>query len=278
MACWLIVSETDFYMGIDYVIDYECVPKQELSTLGIMDRLKAKQRAQAVIKLYRDRGDQRPPSQMGFEMVRRTADGEEEVKVIVVQDMLDDAAPLDELRKYCVGCPANVLDKPFGCFSTINYPITQQAEVWLLKRLPTPDEPLIFLLVQQAVQDIQPNVELAEQINSMRERPGVFFQSSEVLGRRYDEMTITTNHIFQLLFLPESINPAYGSLLLLLFGAIPRDMDAEQLMRLANSTAQDLPLLVEDELGDDQTLADVKDYLRALHRAHALRVTVSLDA
>ncbi|MBX3081026.1 MAG: hypothetical protein KF716_05280 [Anaerolineae bacterium] len=266
-------------MGIDYVIDYECVPKQELTSLGIMERLKAKQRAQAVIKLYRDRGDMRPPSEMGFEMVRRVADGSEEVQVIVVQDMLNDAAPLDSLRTHCAGCPANVLDKPFGCFNTINYPISQQAEVWLLKRLPTPEDPLIFLLVQQAVQDIQPNSELAEQIGSMRSRPGVFFQSSEVLGRRYDEMTITTNHIFQLLFLPESINPAYGSLLLLLFNAIPRDMDAEHLMQLASSTPdRDIPLLIEDELGDDQTLADIKDFLRAVHRAHALHVTLSLDA
>ena len=266
-------------MGIDYVIDYECVPKQELTTLGIMERLKAKQRAQAVIKLYRDRGDNRPPKDMGFEMVRRTADGEEEVQVIVVQDMLDDAAPLEQLRQHCVGCPANVLDKPFGCFNTINYPISQLTEVWLMKRLPTPDEPLIFLLVQQAVQDILPNAELAEQIASMREREGVFFQSTEMLGRHYDQATITTNHIFQLLFLPESINPAYGSLLMLLFGAIPRDMDAEHLMKLASSTlSEEVPFLIEDELGDDQTLADVKDFLRAVHRAHALRVSVSLDA
>ena len=266
-------------MGIDYVIDYDCVPKAQLGTIGIMERLKARQRAQAVIKLYRDRGDNRPPSQMGFEMVRRTADGQEEVQVIVVQDMLDDAAALDDFRQHCAGCPANIHDKPFGCYGTINYPISQQAELWLLKRLPTPDEPLIFLLVQQAVQDIQANQGLAEQIASMRERSGVFFQSSEVLGRRYDEMTITTNHIFQLLFLPESISPAYGSLLMLLFGAIQRDLDAERLMSLATGkSGEEMPLLIEDELGDDQTLADVKDFFRALHRAHALGISLSLDA
>ncbi|MBX3066693.1 MAG: hypothetical protein KF726_27180 [Anaerolineae bacterium] len=266
-------------MGVDYVIDYDCVPKRTLTTMGLLSRLKAQTRAEAIIKLYRDNGDMRPPSEMGFEMVRRTPDGEEETQVIVIQDLLDEAAGLDQYKPYCPNCPANVLKRPFGCFNAVNYPISQKAELWLLKRLPTPDEPLVFLLAQQAIQDLQISANISEQIAVMRQRAGVYFQSNEVLGRRYDEMTITTNHIFQLLFLAESIQPAYAVLLMLLFGVIPRDMDAEGLMALTTGARdQALPLLIEPEADDDESIHALKSYFTVLHRAHSLNVSVSLDA
>ncbi|MCC6804135.1 MAG: hypothetical protein IT319_14740, partial [Anaerolineae bacterium] len=92
-------------MAIDYVIDYPCAPKEALTTDGIVERLKARERANAVIRLFRENGDQRPPSEMGFEFTRTNADGEEETRVIVVQEMLDSATELDPLAQYCVGCP-----------------------------------------------------------------------------------------------------------------------------------------------------------------------------
>src|SRR5438552_2470233 len=128
-------------MGIDHVIDLDCAPKQTFSTDGILTRLKARERAGTILKLFRDNGDQRPPSEMGFEMVRRMSDGTEETQIVVVQDLLDDAAQLEPLSKHCVDCPANRLRQPFGCFGYINYPISRAAELWLLKQLPAPQEP-----------------------------------------------------------------------------------------------------------------------------------------
>ena len=52
-------------MAIDYVVDYACVPKETLGTAGILDRLKARKRANTVIQLYREGGDQRPIDQPG---------------------------------------------------------------------------------------------------------------------------------------------------------------------------------------------------------------------
>src|SRR5688572_641387 len=122
-------------MAIDYVIDYPCVPKETLSTGGILERLKARERAGAVIKLFREAGDQRPPSEMGFEFTRTTLQGEEENRVIVVQEMLDLAAELDPLAHYCADCPANIMGVPYGCVGAIEYPISVAAERWLLDQL-----------------------------------------------------------------------------------------------------------------------------------------------
>lgn len=265
-------------MSIDHVIDYPCTPKDTLTTPGLLARIKAGQRADSIIRLYRERGDNRPPAEMGFEMVRRAADGTEEVQVVIVQDLIDQSVALDSLKRHCAGCPANVSGKGFGCFNYVNYPISSKAEVWLLKRLPTPDEPLIFLLLQQTVQDLTADRVVADQLAGMRQRPGVYFESGEVLGRRYDETTITTNHLFQLLFLPESIQPAYAALLLLLLGVIPRQMDAESLMRLTPADpASPLPVLIRDEPADDESIHTIKHFLTAVHRAHSLNVSVSLD-
>ena len=85
-------------MALDYVIDQDCAPKQALTTAGILERLKARERASTIIRLYRRSGDQRSPREMGFEMLRTAADGSEETQIVVVQHLLDSAAELDPLR------------------------------------------------------------------------------------------------------------------------------------------------------------------------------------
>ncbi len=262
-------------MAIDHVIDLDCQPKQTLSTPGLLARLKARDRAETIIKLYRDHGDQRPPSEMGFEMVRRQPDGTEETQVIVVQDMLNDAAPLDDLAHYCEGCPANRLRKPFGCFDHVGYPISQAAELWLLKQLPTPDDPLVFLLLKQTLEDF---TFTAETIAQMRTRPGVFFQSKDRFARRFEEFQITTDQIFEMLFLTEVIQPRHAVALLLFVGAIPRDMDAEGLMALTQEGQEhEVPFLMQANDSDDESILAFKSFFEAMYVAYRLNVTLSLD-
>lgn len=53
-------------MGVDYVIDLDCAPKQALGTESIVELVKARSRADAVLAMARSGGDQRPPSQIKF--------------------------------------------------------------------------------------------------------------------------------------------------------------------------------------------------------------------
>src|SRR5579859_634354 len=110
-------------MGLDYVIDWPCVPKEAFGTPGILERLKARARAEAIVRLYREQGDQRPPSEMGVEVVNRVSDGTQHTETVVVQALFDQAAVLDSYAAACVGCPANALKRSFGCFGAINYPV-----------------------------------------------------------------------------------------------------------------------------------------------------------
>src|SRR5688572_23150651 len=130
-------------MAIDHIIDYDCVPKQTLTTQGILERLKGLARAEAVIATYRREGDERPPAEMEFEFSRRNADGQELTMVVNVRHLLDEGADLEPLIPHCRGCPANRSGKPFGCMSFIQYPISTAGETWLLNQLAGAETPLV---------------------------------------------------------------------------------------------------------------------------------------
>ncbi|MEP7289303.1 MAG: hypothetical protein ABI947_26425 [Chloroflexota bacterium] len=261
-------------MGIDHVIDLDCVPKQTLSTMGLLSRLKARDRAATIQKLYRDNGDNRPPSEMGFEMVRRLPDGTEETQIVIVQDMIDAAAQLEPLGHHCEGCPANRTRQPFGCFGNIAYPISRSAELWLINQLPSPDDPLIFLLLSQTMRDFKFD---SEQIAAMRVTPGIFFETDEHFVQPLEDAQITSTQIFAMLFLTGSIQPPHGALLLVFFGAIPRDIDADALMSLTQPHGSEPPFLLRPHSADDESIAALQAFFETLYIAHRLNVSVSLD-
>jgi len=266
-------------MAIDYIIDYACVPKETLTTDGIVERIKARERAGAVIKLFRENGDNRPPSQMGFEFTRTTLDGEEETRVIVVQEMLDLAAELDPLAHYCVGCPANVHNRPFGCIGQIEYPISAAGERWLLDQLPGTDQPLVWLLLRQGVQELGYDGEPVKPLRATT----TYFEERRVAGRDMVEFIITANQVFEMLFLLGNLQPAHAGAKLLLFNAIPRDVETEQIMQIttqalsADEIARDFPFQMSVQPDDDRTITELKAFFQALYHAWLLNVPLLLD-
>lgn len=264
-------------MAIDFIIDYVCVPKQQLSTEGMLERIKGKARAEAVIKLFRDNGDQRDVSEIGFEFARNTPDGPEETRVIMIQDLLDHAAELTQFESYCTGCPANRTGEAFGCFGQIQYPISGVAEIWLLNRLPNPTEPLPWLLLRQGVEELQSD---GTAVNAMRAPGQPFFQEAGVLARGLGEFVVNTNQLFEMLFMVGHIQPSYAGTLLLFFGAIRRDMEADEILAISRSPEDALekyPFLLEPEFDDDNSITQIKDFLRALYLAWGLKTRLLLD-
>lgn len=264
-------------MAIDYIIDYACVPKSKLGTDGILERLKGRERAESIVRLFRKNGDNRPPSQMGFEFTRSTAAGQEETRVIVVQDLLDAAAELTLLAHHCAGCPANVGNRPFGCISYIEYPISRQGEVWLLKQLPTPEEPLMWLLLRQGLEEFGYD---GGSVKALRGEGLPYFEETGVLARHMDEFYITANQVFEMTFTLGHIQPSHAGVLLLFFNAIRRDLDADAIMNISRAPAdarERYPFLLQPEEGDDRTVRQLKAFLHALYAAWTLNVRLLLD-
>lgn len=264
-------------MAIDYIIDYACYPKQELTVEGLLDRIKGRARAEAVIDLFRRNGDDRPVNEIGFEMARSTPDGTEETRVVMVKALLDKAAELAPYETYCAGCPANNTGSPFGCIGQIEYPISGVAEIWLLNQLPTPDDTLIWLLLRQAVEEFKND---GSSVNPLRAAGTTYFKEQGVLVRGLGEFNINTNQVFELLFTLGHIRPSFASVLLLLFNVIQRDLDADEIMRLSRSPEdafEQYPFLLAPEEDDDTSLTQLKEFFRALYLAWGLNTRLLLD-
>jgi len=264
-------------MAIDYTIGYDCVPKQTLTAEGIMERLKGAERARAIIKLFRENGDDRPPSKMGFEFSRMTPEGEEENTVIVVQDLLDEAAELEPLAHHCTGCPANRTGTPFGCIGFIQYPISRDAERWMLNRLPVPDDTLVWLLLKQGVQEFKYD---GASVKPLRAADDTYFEERMVFQRKLGEFSIDSNQLFEMIFAVGNIQPNHGALLLLFLHAITRELEADDLMHITPApadAAEKMPFLLSVEEDEDITIAELKDFLHALYIAWKLDVPLTLD-
>ncbi len=266
-------------MGIDYVVHYDCEPKRALTTAGLVGRLKGRERADTIIRLYREEGENRPPSEMAFEMVRSAADGSEQREVIVVQDLLDAAEELKPWAHFCEGCPANRIGAPFGCIGTINYPLSLQGERWLLGQLPDHRHPLIFTLLQSAIRE---HGFSGMSGAGLRTQQGVFFEAAQTPERDLEAIRLDGNQVFELLFLAGPIAPAYASLLLQFFGAISQDLDADVMMQLSDPPSDDwiearVPFLLRHDDRDDATVAALKEFFWALYLAFRLRVALLLD-
>ncbi len=265
-------------MAIDYIIDYSCTPKETLPTAGILERLKGEERAQAIIQLFRRNGDGRPPSEMGFEFTRSTPEGQEETRVIVVQDLLDEAAELKPLEHHCKGCPANIGKRSFGCMGFIQYPVSQQAETWLLDQLPVPDEPLVWLLLRQGIREFEYD---GHSVHLLRNADHTYFEETSVHSRRLGEFTIDANQLFEMIFSVGNIQPNHGALILLFVHAISREMEASEIMNIVPAPGDVetcYPFLFQADEADDQTINEFKQFFLALYTAWKLNFPLILDA
>ena len=265
-------------MAIDYVIDLDCIPKQTLGTMGILERLKGRDRAEAIIQLYRQNGDMRPPSEMGFEMVRTAADGSEETQIVVVQHLLDSAEELQPLEHYCDGCPANRTGDPFGCMGQISYPISPYAEAWLLNQLPDPPTaPLVWLLLRQGIRDFNYD---GRTVRALREAGATHFSEQRTIRRELGEIYVDSDQVFEMTFLLGNIQPNHAGILLLFFGAIDRELNADDIMQIGElplEAREAVDFLITISADDDESTGEMKQFLYALYLAWQLNVQLLLD-
>ena len=273
-------------MSIDYVIEYDCEPKRRLNTAGILDRLKEKQRADEVIRWFRAAGDQRPPTKMGFEFSHNTPQSSGEKQLIVVQDLLDHAADLDDLAHHCRGCPANRSGKPFGCVGFVNYPIPAQSEAWLLDRLPVPDEPLIWLLLRQGIRNLGydgASVKvLRDRDHDKDESKRRYFELAVAPQRRLGEFAIDSDQAFEMIFgVGERIIPNHAGILLLFYGAIERDLEAAEIQNISSfepDSRERAAFKLDSEITDNDGISELIAFFHAMYLAWKLNVSLYVDA
>ena len=263
---------------IDYCIALDCAAKDALSVTGILDRLKGKQRAQLLLETYRQAGDRRPAAEIGFELSRRAASGEAETRVVVVQDLLDEAQALDAFAADCARCPANIAGPAFGCYGQIPFPFARAAEEWWLAQLPLPEEPLVWLLLKQLLREFHYDGSTAR---ALRTQAGVYFEAERVPRRQLGSVRIDGDQLFEMCFLLGPIQPPHAGVLLLFSGAIERQQEADTLLQLTSAAPtldrSRFPFILAERDDDPPAVHALIAFLRALHQAWQLGRPLWLD-
>ncbi len=216
-------------MGIDFVLDLPCGPKQQLGADGLIALVKARSRAEAVIDMVRQRGDERSPAEIELDVMLQTPDGVEQQSV-TVQELIDQAQPLEPLRPMCGGCPVNGDSPGFGCYRSIAYPISLAAETWLLGLLPDDLETTAGKLLVRAIDDFDWTGQHAAE---MRAQGDTFFESREALavswGEGEEEIQIDSDQLFHMLFHVGAVGSTHAFMVCLFFGIVPHDLDLDAL-------------------------------------------------
>ena len=272
-------------MAIDYLIEYDCLPKQELTADGILDRLKERARAAEVIQWFRAAGDDRTPSNMGFEFSHSTPGEQGDKQLIVVQDLLDHAAELDTYAEHCHSCPANRGLGAYGCTGFIQYPISARAETWLLDQLPMPDEPLVWLLLKQGILRFGYDGSAVKALRDMdsENADGVrtYFELPVSPQRRLGEVRVSGDQALEMILgVGSRIIPNHAGILLTFFNAIERDLEVTEIQDISaqGSTLREgitFDMTVPAER--DECIRDLVAFFHALYTAWKLNVPLFID-
>ncbi len=216
-------------MGIDYVLVRDCAPRTALGSTGIIDLGKARERADLVLATVRAEGDDRPLAQITFDVSLRTPAGDT-VQTVRVQDLMEQAEPLEDLRHHCETCPVDVGGKGFGCTRYIAYPIPAAAEHWLMARLPEDLDSTAGQFLLQALEDFGWD---GAPVAAMRAQGNTFFEDDEPATIRWgdddDAVTLSSDQVLQMMFHVGHLEPTHAMMLCLFFGILPHDVDVEVL-------------------------------------------------
>ena len=131
-------------MAIDYSVHLPCDVKR---TLGdddalagegaLLELLKAQGRAKTLKRVAAEQG--RDVETMTATLNEVDDEGLPITREIVYAELVAQARRLRPLEHFCSECPANALQRPFGCQGAVNYPIRMSSEAWLMDQVQTFD-------------------------------------------------------------------------------------------------------------------------------------------
>ena len=121
-------------MAIDYLLAVKCEPQQVLGAQKLVELHRTRVLARSALLHMREDGDQREPKEIEIQLTMRNPEGDS-ARGVTLQDLLNEAAPLDRVSDACKSCPAE-LPREFACHRRIRYPIPERVEEWLMARMP----------------------------------------------------------------------------------------------------------------------------------------------
>lgn len=209
-------------MAVDYYVLFPCEVRKQVSDAELLNMEKAKNRAELIVQTLRDNPGEhqnKPEAEWSVTMVQVGPNGSEEVE-IRVGDLLAEAAPLERLAVHCKDCPANLQKRDFGCGAAIHYPITRQAEQWMLSRLPDDLNALPGQILLRAIHDFGFD---GSSIDAARSRDDLYEAKSPPVrkwGGFFSRKRITSSQLLQMMFDVGNFQPAHAKMLAMFLGYV----------------------------------------------------------
>jgi hypothetical protein len=215
-------------MAIDYVLAMGCEPQRQLGVDRLMELHRTRILARTALARVREEGDQRAPSEIDVQLTLRNPDGDS-ARGVRIQDLLDEAAPLDGVAGHCAACPAG-LPREFACHRRIRYPIPEHVEEWLMSRLPRTLECTAGALLARGLDEFGWDGAPVARLRSAGE---TFFESRAPYGVRWqgEEGTreVSSDQLFQMMFMVGDLAPTHCLMIALFCGVLPHDIALQDL-------------------------------------------------
>jgi hypothetical protein len=261
-------------MAIDYVLAMGCEPQKLLGIERLMTLHRTRIIARTALAQMREEGENKPAHEIEVQMTLRKPGGDS-ARGVTLQDLLDEAKPLDEVADQCASCPAK-LPREFACHRRIRYPIPERVEEWLMARLPTTLGCTAGALLVRGLGEFGWDGEPAAKL---RAAGTTFFESRAPYGVRWqgDDGTIeiSSDQLFQMMFMVGHLAPTHCLMLALFCGVIPHDISLHDLKDKDGRTrALDAAALAAEPDADIEQLAA---FLRTLAVAARLDKSILID-
>jgi hypothetical protein len=263
-------------MAIDYVLALGCEAQRQLGIERLMTLHRTRILARRALAHAREDGEQRPASEIAVQLTMRKPEGDS-ARGVSLQDLLDEAAPLDEVAGHCQTCPA-ALPREFACHRRIGYPIPERVEEWLMARMPTTLGCTAGALLVRGLGEFRWDGAPAAKLRSSGT---TFFESRAPYGVRWQGddgvIEISSDQLFQMMFMVGHLSHTHCLMLALFCGIIPHDIslfdlkDRDGRTRALDAAAKALP--TEPDADIEQLAA----FLRALAVAARLEATIMVD-
>jgi len=202
-------------MAIDFSVQLPCavrksIPEAKLRTM--VSHWGLAEFAIGKLKQTYPQHDMAKIVQYSVEIGVRTPQGTTKQTPVTIAQILTMIAPLQEVKAHCEGCPANVSERSFGCIGKVNYPIKNEAEQWLLARLPDDAKGPDLSLLLQFISDMEID---GAPVDSRRTNPHMFESKTPALrkwGGLFNKKQISSSQIIHMLAFGGSISAQQAAL------------------------------------------------------------------
>lgn len=279
-------------MAVDYIIKYQCPVKQELNEEAIIHLVKSQSRAEALLQRFMDQGMRREEAmnaKFGISTVKPS--GESGVETVTVGSLFKQAELLDDHRETCSGCPASG-DRAFGCYDSINYPISEAAEEWIARMAAKaisagmPNSILVqFILDQGITGEVFAKLRISTNSKYLEAE---FPIEIEVEHDGATPLLIDTNQLMEMFFAVGEMGDVHQQFLLFFTGGLTIQDQAPDMtksgieyqvaeLRTMNGPSRYWVFRMTDQLNDDRSIRQIKAFFRSVFLAQCNQATILLD-